>query len=537
MLTHGSWNTDNDGNDCDMEGGNGGINGGGDGGNGGGTMTSITINKESLERCNLLWKLLYEYRWLKKGKKVKRSSSKRRRLVEQHHQNQNQNQITRRRRVMGDNSDHSRFDSEDDENDDNGDLLSIDYSENGSDVDELGDKDDLDGEHGDEMDASYVKNHDHHFHEKTKNDDDNNSDNRVTNRNTNHHNNWKRKFEQELLKLTFPCAICQEMCSFAHRLFTDRPKFVKPCRCKVGFAHVQCWNHTRRYKNQQFLLLKSRNNSLPFQQCENCLSMYKLRPDTQYDGKYFSEKEKIARKRMNFFMLFSSVSSLIILVVLKRFFGSGGGADNSGGGGGGDGTGSSGGGNGSDISSSSSSGLSHFGFYFLVLLIALLWIFVMIAIIEVNTRFYNDEMVKQYSLLDYVTTADSITDGYGRVQYCNGRNHRTSGGCSGGSDHHGPSCNACGSLSHSGSSSILGTIGTIVQWNLNEPLRHGGDHTRYGSRSRSGGGQQSLLSFERLFMLGIESLVHYFYPQQQHQHRHQQHYAFIPTSNNETKDS
>lgn len=186
--------------------------------------------------------------------------------------------------------------------------------------------------------------------------------------------NWRQEYENRLQETVHPCGLCQGSSTFADRV-GQRPKFIKPCECPIGYVHVRCWNHTRRYKNEELLVVKSYRGELPFQFCTHCRMRYKLKEDPQYDGTYFSDKETTARKRMNLSPLVISVFALLIYCFLDRI--------------------------------NSSGLLPNEPFYFLLGSLVFVWLLIMLIILEVNTRFYNDEMVKKYYLVDFDLAPDS----------------------------------------------------------------------------------------------------------------------------------
>lgn len=196
-------------------------------------------------------------------------------------------------------------------------------------------------------------------------------------------NTWKEEYENKLKEITHPCHLCQEKCTFAKRML-DRPLFIKACKCPIGYVHVRCWNHTRRYKNEEFLVVKSYRNDLPYQRCGHCGTRYKLREDPDYDGKYFSDKESLARRRMNLSPLVLSVVALGIYGLLERFHSLG--------------------------------YLPQMTFYFFISLLVLTWLLIMLIILEVNARFYNDEMVKKYYLVDFNLAPDNCDQ---TIHQCN----------------------------------------------------------------------------------------------------------------------
>jgi hypothetical protein len=185
--------------------------------------------------------------------------------------------------------------------------------------------------------------------------------------------NWCKEFENKLKQLSYPCDLCQEKSSFQER-FLERPKFIKPCKCPNGYVHVRCWDHTRRYRTEDILILKYYNQKLPFQRCTNCKTLYKLKEDPLYNGKYLSSKESIALRRMNM----ASVLLSLIVLLLYAF-----------------------------LCLLTNNGLiSSIGFYLSLIVVLLIWATSLLIILEVNLRFYNDEMVKKYYLTDCVLSPE-----------------------------------------------------------------------------------------------------------------------------------
>jgi hypothetical protein len=187
--------------------------------------------------------------------------------------------------------------------------------------------------------------------------------------------NWCQEYLNRVKEIVKPCDFCQEMCSFSERV-KDRPQFIKPCKCPDGYVHARCWNHTRRYKNEEFLIVKAYRQTLPYQQCIHCGTKYKLQEDPLYDnGKYISDKETTARRRLNRSPIVLSAAAVAVYALLNRC--------------------------------NSIGYIGQYPFYFMVIVLVCMWLLVMLIIVEVNARFFNDEMVKRYHLHDVEISPDS----------------------------------------------------------------------------------------------------------------------------------